>query len=218
MDYRGHGYSQGSRGEYRVAQTMDDLKAVVDTVKKQFSGAIGIYGYSMGAMLATAFAERDTRVKSLLCGTLLLTEVPPDFLHQMGWTWLWGSSLFYPNMKLPVGSMLNMQLLMSKIPGEDEVIKNDARLVFDYPIGTLASLFTHRAGVTRKTYPFKAAIIQGEHDEVLSTYYAQRSMQHLTHPFELKVLPKVGHMAPWEDPEMLASEVARWFQATLVES
>ncbi|WP_211206838.1 alpha/beta hydrolase [Thiolinea disciformis] len=214
FDYRGHGYSQGLRGDYSVEETVNDLIAVVTKLRERFSGELGVFGYSIGAMLGLAFAERDTRVKALLCGTLLLTEVPPDFMHQMGWNWLWSSSLFVPALRVPLAHLINIELLIGNHPAA-EAIKNDQRLVYDYPISTLSSVFTHRAGVLEHAYPFKAAIIHGERDEVLPLSYSKRILPQLKHPFELLVIANEGHMLPWDNTNLLAQQVVEWFDKQL---
>lgn len=215
VDPRGHGYSGGDRGDYRVAQVVDDLGQVLDHLQARFSGPVGIYGYSIGGLLAVALAERDPRIASLLCGTLLLTEEPPDLLHQLGWSWTWASALLFPALRLPLKSVVDYDLLLAGHPAREE-IKHDPRLIYDYPLGTLASLFTQRSQVVSRCYPFRAGILHGSRDEVLPLAYSQRIIGRLTHPFQLIELEDAGHMLPWDDPPRLAEAVSDWFIETLV--
>jgi len=214
VDPRGHGYSDGRRGEYTVAQAVCDLERVVSTLLPRSNGRVGVYGYSIGAMLAVALAERDARVQSVLCGTLLLTEVPPDILHQFGWFWTWGTAQLFPSMRMPLRSFIDYDTLLAGNPA-GEAINDDRRVVFDYPLSTLSSLFTHRAGVTGREYAFQAAIIQGEHDEVLPPAYTQRVLAALKHPFGLIEVPGEGHMIPWDNPSLLTGLASDWFHRTL---
>ncbi|MBR9884232.1 MAG: alpha/beta hydrolase, partial [Oceanospirillales bacterium] len=214
VDPRGHGYSDGRRGEYTVDQTVCDLERVVSALLPRSNGKVGVYGYSIGAMLAVALAECDARIGSVLCGTLLLTEVPPDMLHQAGWFWTWGSAQLFPSLRLPLRSFIDFDTLLAGNPA-GEAINDDHRVVFDYPLSTLSSLFTHRAGVASQQYDFKAGIIQGEHDEVLSVEYTRRVLEALVHPFEWIRVPGEGHMIPWDNPEQLTVLVCDWFQRTL---
>jgi len=211
IDLRGHGYSKGARGDYRVEQVVQDLVQIVDALSERFKGPIGVYGYSIGGLLAVALAERDARIKSILCGTLLVTEIAPDLLHQFGWAWTWGTSLFFPAARLPLKSFIDYDQLLSGHPAGRE-INNDPRIIFDYPIGTLASLFTHTSGVAKKVYPFRSAIIHGEHDEVLPYEYSEQVVRTLRHPFELIKVPGEGHMIPWDNPKHLSQVVSDWFK------
>ncbi|GGC08686.1 hypothetical protein GCM10011352_38770 [Marinobacterium zhoushanense] len=214
VDPRGHGYSDGRRGEYTVEQSICDLERVVTALQPRSNGRVGVYGYSIGAMLAVALAERDERISAVLCGTLLLTEVPPDILHQFGWFWTWGTAQVFPSLRLPLRSFIDYDALLAGNPA-GEAINDDHRVVFDYPLRTLSSLFTHRAGVTKQRYDFRAAIIQGEHDEVLPLDYTQRVLAALEHPFELLAVPGEGHMIPWDNPRRLTALTADWFQRAL---
>lgn len=214
IDLRGHGYSAGIRGDYRVDQVIEDITAVIDHLSPQYSGSVGIYGYSIGGLLAVAAAERDDRIDSVLCGTLLLTEIAPDLIHQFGWTMTWSSALFFPQMKVPMKTFIDYEQLLAGHPAAAE-ISNDPRIVYDYPLGTLASLFTHSSGVMKNCYQFKAAIIHGEHDEVLPLSYSREVIKAMKHPFELIELEGEGHMIPWDNPDLLISEVSQWFTKTL---
>lgn len=214
VDLRGHGYSAGTRGDYTVELVICDLQRVISALESRSNGRIGVYGYSIGALLAVALAESDQRVRSVLCGTLLLTEVAPDVLHQLGWAWTWSSALLFPLMRLPLKSFIDFDTLMAGHPAGEE-INNDPRVVFDYTLRTLSSLFTHRAGVVNQRFPFHAAIIHGARDEVLSLAYSKRVVEAIEHPFELIEVPGEGHMIPWDNPRLLSELVERWFARSL---
>lgn len=214
IDLRGHGYSAGERGEYRVEQIIDDVSAVIDHLEARYSGPVGIYGYSIGGLLAMAAAERDIRILSVLCGTLLVTEIAPDLVHQFGWSWTWSSALFFPHLKVPMKTFIDYEQLLKGHPAAAE-ISQDPLIVYDYPLGTLASLFTHSSGAMKRYYNFKAAIIHGERDEVLSIDYSKQVIAAMTHEFTLIALPNEGHMIPWDNPSLLIEKVADWFNTSL---
>lgn len=217
VDYPGHGYSAGERGAYRVAQTVCDLERVISALLPRSNGQVGVYGYSIGAMLAVALAEADSRVDAVLCTTLLLTEEPPDMVHQFGWYWTWGAAQLFPSLRVPLRGFMDFDTLLQGNPAGD-LINDDPLMVFDYPLSTLSSLFTHRAGVVTQNFGFKAAILQGDQDEVLSLDYGRRVVETLTHPFELVPLAGEGHMIPWDNPRFLAEQVAGWFARALSEA
>ncbi|WP_432697017.1 alpha/beta hydrolase [Marinobacterium sp. YM272] len=209
VDPRGHGYSDGSRGVYTVASTVCDLERVISALQGRSNGRVLVYGYSIGAVVALALAEADKRVDSVLCGTLLLTEEPPDMLHQMGWFWTWGAAQWFPGLRVPLRSFMDFDTLLAGNPA-GEVINDDPLVVFDYPVSTLASLFTHRAAICSSAFDFRLGIIQGDRDEVLPVSYANRVIDRVAHPTELLVLPDEGHMIPWDDPAHLAQRACDW--------
>lgn len=214
VDLPGHGYSAGPRGDYTVDQVVCNLERVISALRSRSNGQVGVYGYSIGALLAVAVAERDERVQSVLCGTLLLTEIAPDLIHRLGWTWTWSSAFWFPGLRMPLKAFIDYDQLLDGHPAGD-AINDDPRVVYDYPLSTLASLFTHRAAVVEQAFPFKAAIIHGERDEVLPLEYSRRVIEGVCHPFELIEVAGEGHMIPWDNPQLLSRLAADWFLRSL---
>lgn len=211
IDLPGHGYSGGPRGDYTVDQVCDCVIDVIDALETSFSGPKYLFGYSIGALLAVAAAERDARIEKVICGTLLMTELPPDMFHYLGWQWTWGSGLLFPDVKMPLSTMVDFHQLLSGHPA-GELINDDPLLVLDYPFRTLSSLFSHRSGIMRETYPFQLAIVQGTQDEVLSIGYSRRVQYETAQDIELLTLAGEGHMVPLTAPLKLAGVVADWLR------
>ncbi|MDY6891170.1 MAG: alpha/beta fold hydrolase [Pseudomonadota bacterium] len=212
VDPRGHGYSGGERGLYTVDQVCTDLAEIIDHYRQSFGGPIYLYGYSIGALLGLACAEQDSRIEKLVCGTLLVPEIAPDMMHQLGWSWIWSSALLLPDIKLPMKNLIDYDRLLAGHPAGDE-INQDPLVVFDYPLRTLSSLFTHRVGSLARRYDFKGVIIHGSEDEVLPLSYSERVREWLQHPFELIVVEGEGHMLPWDNPARLTELIAEWLRA-----
>ncbi len=214
IDPPGHGYSGGRRGEYRIEGIRQAVSAVLDLLQQRFHGAFGIFGFSIGATLGLAAAEADERLQALLCGTLLLPDLPPDLFHQWGWSWTWAGALFFPGLKMPLRSLVDFDQLLAGHPAGDE-INRDPLIVFDYPLGTLSSVFNWRSAVVQRRCGFRSAILHGDRDEVLPLAYSQRVIAGCQHPFELIELPQAGHMVPWLRPDCTVERAADWFGVSL---
>ena len=206
IDPLGHGYSPGERGKYTVEEMTPALQSALSALEGRHNGEITVYGYSIGAVQGLAWAEADSRIQRLICGTLLLTEEAPDLFHSLGWTWTWSTAQIFPWMRLPLRSFVDFDELM-KDQKLGELINEDPLIIFDYPVSTLASLFTHRSHSVEQQFPFKLTILQGDEDEVLPLAYAQRVVQRLEQPAELSIITGQGHMLPWDDPQELAQRV-----------
>jgi alpha-beta hydrolase superfamily lysophospholipase len=215
IDPLGHGYSGGSRGKYTVAQMCQAVSSVLDVLQQRYQGPFGIYGYSIGALLAVAAAASDKRFSAVLCGTLLVPDVAPDLHYRMGWNWTWASSLFMPGLKIPLKTFVDYNQLLKGHPAGSE-INRDPLMVFDYPLSTLSSLFTHRCKLVDKEHAFETGILHGEHDEVLPLEYSKRIMQFCEQPMDLVVMEKQGHMVPFLKPELVALLAAQWFEKKFV--
>jgi len=209
IDPPGHGYSGGERGVYTVESVQATISQVIDALEQRFDGPCYIYGYSIGALLAVAAAESDERISKVVCGTLLTTEVPPDLFHLLGWQWTWGSAMLFPGLRLPLSWMVDYDQLLAGHPA-GKLINSDPMLVLDYPFKTLASLFSHKAGIMQRKHPFQMALVQGEQDEVLSVGYSRRVISEAVQPIELITVPGEGHMMPLTAPVKLAGIIADW--------
>lgn len=210
IDPLGHGYSGGSRGQYTVEEMRTAVSEVLDLLQQRYAGPFGIYGYSIGALLAVAAAEHDSRISAVLCGTLLMPDLAPDMLHKIGWNWTWASSLFMPGFKIPLRNVVDFDQLLAGHPAGEE-INNDPLIVFDYPLKTLSSLFNHSCNMVHREHGFAAAIMHGERDEVLPVSYSHRVADYCRHPIEVMVMERQGHMSAWLKPDLVVNLAARWF-------
>ncbi len=214
VDPRGHGYSGGDRGYYRVEDLVGDLQRVIDRMQSEFEGPVAVFGYSGGAITGLKLAESDDRIRAVLCGTLLLSELEPDMLHGIGWNWTRTTAWFFPKLRLPLKQYVDLEKLLDGHPA-GPLIDKDPRLVFEYPLATLASLFSQRSHILRRAYDFDLAILQGERDEVLETAYARRIVERARQPIELMLLEGEGHMVPWDNPRAMAARAGDWLHQCL---
>lgn len=206
VDPPGHGYSAGQRGRFEVIPFCQQLSRLLDQLQLRFTGQWSVYGYSIGAVTALALAERDARIHSVVCGTLLLSEYPPDLVHALGWSWTSISAVWFPSVCVPLRSFIDFETLLGSHPA-GRWINQDRRIVFDYPLATLSNLFSHKCGILKNAFEFDLYILQGDCDEVLSIEYAQRIKEESEHPIRLEVIAGAGHMLPWDDPEGLAQRL-----------
>jgi len=206
VDPPGHGFSAGQRGHFTVRGFGDQLSALMDRLALRFTGEWSVYGYSIGAVTALALAERDSRIKSVVCGTLLLSEYPPDLVHALGWSWTSVSAFWFPSVCVPLRSFIDFETLLGNHPA-GPWINQDRRIVFDYPLSTLANMFSYKTDILKFEFPFELSILQGDCDEVLSIEYAQRIKDEAEHPVRLEIIAGAGHMLPWDNPKELAMRI-----------
>jgi len=214
LDPPGHGYSTGPRGVYTVEQIDTAVSTAIDKLRERYQGNIGLFGFSIGSLLAISAAEQDQRVQSTLGVTLLLPDLPPDLAYWAGWQWTWGSAFFFPDLQVPLGNMVDFLQLLKGHPAA-ELAADDPLIVYNYPLSTLSSLFNHRCGIVHRAYPFESAVLHGDRDEVLPLSYSERVVQYCRHPIELMPVSGGQHMLPWTNPRLLLDRTADWFHRTL---
>jgi alpha-beta hydrolase superfamily lysophospholipase len=209
MDLRGHGYSGGPRGHYMVEEVVEDARAVLAHFAARVSGPQQVIGYSIGAPLALAVAEAEPRVSAVLCHSLLLGHLAPDWLHLLGWQGLRWTNLFLPGWKVNLRTLLDLDRLLRQTAYAAR-LGGDERLVWDYPVRTLASVFAHRHRVATDLQHFRAGVVVGEHDEVVTPGYTRRLLERLAHPFDCIEMAGACHMAPFHAGRALARLSAGW--------
>ncbi len=210
VDIRGHGYSGGDRGGYKVDEVIADIQLVIDYLQQRFSGPIGLFGCSIGSRLALAVAEQEPRIDALLCHTLFLAEIPPDIWHSMGWSGLSLSNMFTPYLKVNMRTFVDIDTLLKYNPMR-KYAEGDPLLVWDYPIYTLHSVYTYSSQVLKQPLNIPAAIIVGSEDDVLNTSYTKKIVEKSIQPFELMVIEGGSHMLPFDHIDDTLEASSQWF-------
>ena len=216
VDFRGHGYSGGKRGEYTVKEVISDMARVVDVLSEKYTGPIGFFGCSIGAPMARACAENDPRIKALMCHTLFLSEYPPDFMTLAGWNMLRMSRLFFPFYKIDFRSFIDVNTLIQGNAFAD-FIDYDPLIVWEYNINTLSDIYSDKTRLLTEAMDFKAAIITGEKDEVIPVSYMRYIVDKMKHPFDFIELPKARHMLPFLHVKDTVFAARDWFNENLRE-
>ncbi|WP_421869209.1 alpha/beta fold hydrolase [Motiliproteus sp.] len=210
IDLPGHGYSGGSRGSYRLDTLIPQLRRLIDQLEKDHCGPFGVFGCSIGSRIGLALAEQEPRVQALMCHTLFINEVPPDMFHQFGWQALSINRFFMPWAEVDFRSFIDIDNLLTHNP-MGEFARVDERLVWQYPISTLDSVYNARSRITESELGIPSAIIVGERDQVLSPSYIRRLISSSRQPFDLFEVDDGCHMLPFEHIDTTVKTVADWF-------
>lgn len=211
VDLRGHGYSGGSRGDYSVEEVVDDLALVLDYLEENFSGPLTVFGCSIGARLGLALAEADKRVKALICHTLYLSESPPDYWHQMGWSWLSLNAMWMPQYKVDFRQFMDISDLMEKNPMGDYAEEDDF-MAWEYTIRTLNSVYSHPSNILQQSLDIPAMIMVGDNDPVLPLDYINTLIKSSAQKFDLVVIPDAAHMLPFDHIEESITASVDWLK------
>ncbi|MGB0732578.1 MAG: alpha/beta hydrolase [Pontibacterium sp.] len=213
IDFPGHGYSAGSRGRYTVNDVVVAVQELLDKLEQEeINGSCGIFGYSVGSLLGLAVTEADERIRSLLCFTLLLPDIPPDMLYDLGWWWTRWNSYMFPFASVPLSSFIDFNALMRSHPAGD-LINKDPLIVLDYPLSTLSSIFSYHSRIINQDINVPITILHGDRDEVLPLAYSQTLVAKVVQPIELSEISNVGHMMPWLNTDELVKRTVSWFAA-----
>ncbi|MEH6470029.1 MAG: alpha/beta hydrolase [Halopseudomonas sp.] len=214
IDLPGHGYSGGPRGSYQLDTLVTQIGEVIDHIEQSYSGPITLFGCSIGSRIALALAESDPRIKALMCHTLLINEVPPDIFHGMGWQALSMGRWMMPGMEADFRTFIDIDNILEHNP-MGEFARQDTRIVWNYPIATLDSLYSASSQILEKSLEIPAAIIVGEHDDVLPPSYIRRLVAQSAQPFDLFEVSDAAHMLPFDQVDITVETVSEWLKEVL---
>jgi len=214
VDLRGHGYSGGERGSYQVQGVVADLRLAIDFLSQRYNDQIGVIGSSIGSRLGLALAEGDSRVRSLLCHTLFISEYPPDLWHWAGWQSLAYTAFWMPGFKIDIRSFIDIEGLLEDFPLGRYAL-TDERMVWSYTASTLHSIFSSTSRIMRHELGLPASVIIGEHDRIIRCDYVRDLLRRATQDFELRVVAGGGHMLPLAESDRMVEESRKWFSQTL---
>ena len=210
VDLRGHGYSGGERGGYRVAEVIEDIQQLIDHLQQDYQGPFGLFGCSIGSKLGLAITEQEPRIEALLCHTLFLAEIPPDIWHAMGWGSLYFSNLFTPNLKINLRAFVDIDNLLQYNP-LGKYADKDPLLVWDYPVYTLHSVYSYSSQILKCSLERPCAIIIGSDDQVLNTDYTRKLVERSAQLFDLMVIKDGSHMLPFDHIDDTLQASSEWF-------
>ena len=214
IDPRGHGYSGGARGYYRIDEVVADFQLALDYLSEHYNGRIGVIGSSIGARLGLGLAEADHRVRSLLCHTLFLSEFPPDIWHQIGWQSVAFTAFWVPDFRIDLHSFIDIEGLMNEFP-LGRYAMTDERMVWSYPVSTLKGLYSTPSKVVKQSLHIPACVLIGGEDKVIRPDYVRDLTAYTAQKFDVNEIPGAGHMLPLADSDRMADETRAWFDRTL---
>ena len=67
FDPRGHGRSDGEKGDYTLGEILLDTEAAITYAIENFNPEVSLMGCSQGGILAFYMAARESRLKSVIC-------------------------------------------------------------------------------------------------------------------------------------------------------
>ena len=222
-DQRGHGRSSDpGRGAYTPEALGDDLQAVLDACVPAGERCV-LVGHSMGGMTIVSWAGRHPdevrrRVAAAVLvstgmgdlSTELLVLRPPQWANR---AWeaimprLVGSTLPTAKTPTPISHRLIRHVAYSPYASEGRVAFGE-RMILRCPapvrggFGRMFHTLDLHEHVPRLDVP--TAVIVGELDRLTPPSLARRIAESLPQLVGLVELPRVGHMAPHEAPEVVS--------------
>ena len=220
IDCRGHGKSEGKRGDFTFNALLDDLDEAIAWTIQKFGNKIGVFGSSQGGLLSLYAAARNKNIKSILCHNAALlmrdgiecTRAPNFFRLTLPIMKLMGKLM--PGIFLPTWTYLNMKHVFKEKKYIDSYLE-DPLIVKSYTLRAILSLATARPERPFSEIKRPVMILTGELEKVIPLQVARRVFEDLSQPKKIIIIDGALHMLFIEYIEESLPVVADWFDETL---
>jgi pimeloyl-ACP methyl ester carboxylesterase len=205
-DNRGSGWSRFAEVPFTLADLADDVADVLDAEEVETATVLGI---SMGGMIAQEVGLRHPeRVERLV---LIGTRAPaPEFVERPGWGV--AAQMLRPPGRRPLYEFFRAQWGLCAAPGfadrHPERLDELARQMADRPTPRLLLAYQLRAmagwGGAKRLADIEAptVVVHGAEDRLAPPANGRR-LAELIPDAEYVELPGVGHLVPYEAPDVL---------------
>ncbi|MDH6522278.1 alpha/beta fold hydrolase [Streptomyces sp. SAI-090] len=213
FDFRGHGRSGGRRGRWVLDELVADSRHAIDFACERYRGPIGLFGNSLGAMVAIPTGSRDDRVLGVAAANCPARIA--DFLLTRP-----RRALF--TVAKVVAPLLPMRISLNHFYSYEQLIEDrswvstfesdplirDARRL---SIATYSTLLEHWNGCSSVGDLHKPLLlIQGANDQMQPPEQSRLLFDAANDPKRYEVID-TGHLPHLEIPGTLAELLAAWW-------
>lgn len=218
MDPRGHGRSEGNRGDYTIEELMSDVENVVDYAKQRFNNKVTLMGSSQGGIVSFYLAAKGIKVDSIICQnfadlawkeTFNIARFPT--LARMSTPLIKLSGILFPSVTVSTLTYLDLKRIKIKYFGTlHNFIVNDPFTISKISLRAARSLVNAEMPNTVESISTPIFVFQGGDDIVFPVKYTQQIFDRLTCKKQMKVYPGCDHAIMVEDVELITPDLLNW--------
>lgn len=224
IDARGHGRSEGTRGDYTVSELVRDAQAVIGYAIDHFNERVSLLGCSQGGIIAFYTAAIDDRIQSAICQNFADLSDPAT-LHIARYPTLarWSKPLMaaanrlFPKQQIPITTYIDhKRLKIPKYGTIQDFVEQDPLAIKTISVRALWSLSNTRLGRPIEQINIPLMILQPGNDEIFPLAYTQHLFDQLTCQKQLCVLPDMTHTMMVAAPQIAVKPIIEWLNGLYV--
>jgi pimeloyl-ACP methyl ester carboxylesterase len=218
FDPRGHGQSEGVRGDYTISEIMKDAGNVISYAIEKFNPRVSLMGSSQGGIVAFYMAAKDERLNSVICqnfadltskDTLQLARHPRLFKYIKLLIAKAGGIL--PNAQIPVTSYIDLDKIPVKYFGSARnFMDSDPLCLKTISLHALQSLAHTAMEKPVEAINVPVMVLQGSADSIFPVSYTQKIFDKIRCKKKFSLFEGRSHAVLHEDSDAVVVEVAKW--------
>lgn len=215
MDPRGHGRSEGKRGDYTIGEIMSDVKSVVAYAKKRFNNKVTLMGSSQGGIVCFYLAAQDIKVDSIICQnfadlaweeTFNIARFPK--LAKASTPIIKFAGALLPGVTVSTLTYLNLKKIKIKYFGNlHNFIVHDPFTISRISLRAAKSLVDAKMDKPVSEVRIPMFVFQGDKDIVFPLSYTKSLFKQLTCSKELKIYKGCDHAIMVENVAMIKDDL-----------
>ena len=226
FDPRGHGRSEGTRGDYSVNEIMEDAQATIGYAIERFNEKVSLLGSSQGGIVAFYLACIEDRIQSVVCQnfadltdseTLNLSRFPN--LSRAIKPLLKNFGKVFSETQIPVDMYLHLGGIKIKNFGNAKAfIESDPLALSTVSIRALKSLCDTPMPKKISEITTPVMVFQGTDDTIFPVEYTQSIFDKLNCKKEFKVFEGLNHALVTDNVEEILPSILDWLWEIYPES
>lgn len=220
FDPRGHGRSEGPRGDYTVEELMRDTHGAISYAINKFNSNVSLMGSSQGGIVALYMAAKDTRLKGVVCQNFAdltapeaakLTRFPKLSKYLRPLILNFGGVM--PNTPIPINTYLDLELVKIKYFGNmKNFIDQDPLALHHISFRALQSLASTPLPKPLHEIEVPVMVFQGTADSIFSVEMTQNIFDKLECKKRFELFEDEDHAIIAESPDKIIGPIVNWLE------
>jgi alpha-beta hydrolase superfamily lysophospholipase len=222
LDPRGHGQSEGPRGDYTIPELIRDVEATIDYAIKRFGKKVSLMGSSQGGIISFYLAAKDERLDSVICQnfadltgeeTTRLTRHPVLFKYLRILIGNSKASDLIPNAMIPMSAYIDLDSIQVRYFGSiRQFVDNDPLAVKSISVRALQSLGQTAMGKPIEKIKVPVMVFQGDADTIFPVNYTKKLFARITTKKKMTIYPNMSHALMSENVDEILPDILDWLR------
>ncbi len=220
LDPRGHGRSQGKRGDYTIEELMLDVRTTIKYAKENFNNKVSLFGNSQGGIVSFYLAAEDIEVDSVICqnfadlaweDTYKLARFP--LLAKLSKPFISGIGKIIPHFTVSTLTYLDLKKIKIKYFGTlHDFIQDDPFTISRISMRAARSLIKAKMKKSVEEITIPIFVFQGDADRIFPVEYTKSLYARITSKKKIKIYKDCDHAIMVENENLILPDILAWLQ------